>query len=79
LAPEPPLKAASAAEGLHVFCEMYKTWYKMTVMLQSGLKIEQVITHRYNWKDFEQDFQAMRTGSSGKVILDWSDVRQPQM
>ncbi len=54
--------------------EMYETWYKMTVMLQSGLKIDQVITHRYNWKDFEQGFQAMRTGSSGKVILDWSDV-----
>ena len=54
--------------------EMYETWYKMTVMLQSGLKIDQVITHRYNWKDFEQGFQAMRTGSSGKVILDWGDV-----
>ncbi len=54
--------------------EMYETWYKMTVMLQSGLRIDQVITHRYNWSDFEQGFQAMRTGSSGKVILDWSDV-----
>ena len=53
--------------------EMYETWYKMTVMLQSGLKIDQVITHRYNWKDFEQGFQAMRGGSSGKVILDWSN------
>ncbi len=52
--------------------EMYETWYKMTVMLQSGLKIDQVITHRYNWKDFEQGFEAMRTGSSGKVILDWN-------
>ncbi len=54
--------------------EMYETWYKMTVMLQSGLKIDQVITHRYPWQEFEQGFQAMRTGSSGKVILDWSDV-----
>jgi threonine 3-dehydrogenase len=54
--------------------EMYETWYKMTVMLQSGLKIDQVITHRYNWKDYEQGFQAMRSGNSGKVILDWSDV-----
>jgi len=54
--------------------EMYETWYKMTVMLQSGLKIDQIITHRYPWRDFEQGFQAMRTGSSGKVILDWSDV-----
>jgi threonine 3-dehydrogenase len=54
--------------------EMYETWYKMTVMLQSGLKIDEVITHRYNWKDYAQGFQAMRSGNSGKVILDWSDV-----
>jgi len=54
---------------------MYENWHKMTVMLQSGLKIDHVITHRYPRQDFEQGFQAMRTGSSGKVILDWSDVR----
>ncbi len=54
--------------------EMYETWYKMTVMLESGLDISPVITHRLNWKDFEQGFDAMRSGNSGKVILDWRDV-----
>jgi threonine 3-dehydrogenase len=54
--------------------EMYETWYKMTVMLQSGLKIDRVITHRFRWSDFEQGFEAMRSGSSGKVVLDWSDA-----
>ena len=54
--------------------EMYETWYKMTVMLESGLDISPVITHRLNWRDFEQGFDAMRSGSSGKVILDWQDV-----
>ncbi len=54
--------------------EMYETWYKMTVMLQSGLDISGVITHRMNWRDYEQGFDAMRSGNSGKVILDWRDV-----
>ena len=54
--------------------EMYETWYKMTVMLESGLDISPVITHRLNWRDFEEGFAAMRSGNSGKVILDWSDV-----
>ncbi|QHN03754.1 L-threonine 3-dehydrogenase [Granulicella sp. WH15] len=54
--------------------EMYETWYMMTVMLESGLDISPVITHRLNWKDYEQGFEAMRTGNSGKVVLDWSDV-----
>ncbi len=54
--------------------EMYETWYKMTVMLESGLDISPVITHRLNWRDFEQGFAAMRSGNSGKVILDWRDV-----
>jgi threonine 3-dehydrogenase len=54
--------------------EMYETWYKMTVMLQSGLDISKVITHRYQWNEFEKGFDAMRAGSSGKVILDWSTV-----
>ena len=52
--------------------EMYETWYKMTVMLQSGLDIGKVITHRFSWKDFNEGFQIMRTGNSGKVILDWT-------
>lgn len=54
--------------------EMYETWYKMTVMLQSGLDISKVITHRYQWNEFEKGFDAMREGSSGKVILDWSTI-----
>src|SRR6202049_3882187 len=54
--------------------EMYETWYKMTVMLQSGLDISGVITHRMNWRDYEEGFAAMRSGNSGKVILDWRDA-----
>jgi threonine 3-dehydrogenase len=54
--------------------EMYETWYKMTVMLQSGLDISGVITHRMSWREYEDGFAAMRSGNSGKVILDWSDV-----
>ncbi|HWP40646.1 MAG TPA: L-threonine 3-dehydrogenase, partial [Tepidisphaeraceae bacterium] len=52
--------------------EMYETWYKMTVMLQSGLNIEPVITHRFHFTEFEKGFQAMRNGQSGKVILTWN-------
>jgi threonine 3-dehydrogenase len=55
--------------------EMYETWYKMSVMLESGLDIKPVITHRFRWNDFEKGFAAMKAGDSGKVILDWSDVR----
>jgi len=51
--------------------EMYETWYKMTVMLQSGLDIKPVITHRFHYKDFEKGFAAMESGHSGKVILNW--------
>ncbi len=54
--------------------EMYETWYKMTVMLESGLDISPVITHRLSWRDYEDGFAAMRSGNSGKVILDWSDA-----
>ena len=54
--------------------EMYETWYKMTVMLQSGLDIGKVITHRLKWDEFEQGFAAMRSGNSGKVILDWQEL-----
>jgi threonine 3-dehydrogenase len=51
--------------------EMYETWYKMTVMLESGLDISPVITHRFSFRDYEKGFEAMRTGNTGKVILDW--------
>src|SRR5579871_2100043 len=52
--------------------EMYETWYKMTVMLQSGLNITPVITHRLHYTEFEKGFEAMRSGQSGKVILNWN-------
>ena len=51
--------------------EMYETWYKMSVMLESGLDIKPVITHRYHYTEFEQGFEAMKSGNSGKVVLDW--------
>jgi threonine 3-dehydrogenase len=53
--------------------EMYETWYKMTVMLQSGLDISPVITHRFHYSEFQQGFDAMLSGNSGKVILNWTD------
>jgi len=51
--------------------EMYETWYKMTVMLQSGLDITPAITHRFGFRDHEAAFAAARSGDSGKVIMDW--------
>jgi threonine 3-dehydrogenase len=51
--------------------EMYETWYKMTVMLQSGLDISPVITHRFHYTEFQQGFDVMMTGQAGKVILNW--------
>src|SRR3984893_15411720 len=51
--------------------EMYETWYKMTVMLESGLDIKPVITHRFAWHEYEKGFKAMRSGDAGKVLLDW--------
>jgi threonine 3-dehydrogenase len=54
--------------------EMYETWYQMTVMLQSGLDIRPVITHRFSYEDFEAGFSVAHSGQSGKVILDWTDI-----
>jgi threonine 3-dehydrogenase len=51
--------------------EMYETWYKMTVMLEGGLDIQPVITHRFHYSEFEKGFEVMRSGESGKVILYW--------
>ncbi len=51
--------------------EMYETWYKMTVMLQSGLDIKPAITHRFAFRQFADAFAAARAGDSGKVIMDW--------
>ncbi len=52
--------------------EMYETWYKMTVMLQSGLDITPAITHRFSFREHEAAFAAARSGESGKVIMDWT-------
>jgi threonine 3-dehydrogenase len=54
--------------------EMYETWYKMTVMLQSGLDITPAITHRFPAEQFEEAFATARSGDSGKVILDWTGL-----
>ncbi len=51
--------------------EMYETWYKMTAMIQSGLNINPVITHQYHYAEFQEAFEVMRSGNSGKVVLDW--------
>ena len=51
--------------------EMYETWYKMTAMIQTGLDISPVITHRFNYTEYEKAFEVMRSGKSGKVILNW--------
>ena len=51
--------------------EMFETWYKMTALLTSGLDISPIITHRYAINDFQKGFDVMRSGESGKVILDW--------
>jgi threonine 3-dehydrogenase len=53
--------------------EMYETWYKMTVMIQSGLDISPVITHRFRYDEFQKGFDVMRSGNAGKVILTWKD------
>jgi len=52
--------------------EMYETWYMMQAMLQSGLDISPIITHRFKYTEFKEAFEIMRSGNSGKVILDWT-------
>ena len=52
--------------------EMFETWYKMTAMLQSGLDVKPVLTHHFPIKDFQAGFEVMRSGQSGKVVLDWA-------
>jgi len=54
--------------------EMYETWYQMSVMLESGLDITPVITHRFTYSDYEDAFAVARSGDSGKVILDWTNA-----
>jgi len=52
--------------------EMHETWYKMSAMLQGGLDISNIVTHRFSFLDFEKGFEVMNSGFSGKVILDWT-------
>jgi threonine 3-dehydrogenase len=54
--------------------EMYETWYKMTVMLESGLDISPVITHRVGYRDFRDAFELMKSGNSGKIVMDWENL-----
>jgi len=53
--------------------EMYETWYQMSVLLESGMNIKPVITHRLHYTEFEKGFDVMESGNCGKVVLDWSD------
>ncbi len=51
--------------------DMFETWCKMASLIQSGLDLSPIITHHYKVDDFPKGFDAMRSGASGKVILDW--------
>ena len=52
--------------------QMFETWYKMAAMLESGLDISPVLTHRFRVDDYKEAFETMRSGQSGKVVLDWT-------
>jgi threonine 3-dehydrogenase len=54
--------------------EMYETWYLMTSMIQSGLDVSPIITHRFKYSSFEEGFEVMRSGKSGKVVLSWAEA-----
>ena len=54
--------------------QMFETWHKMIEMLQSGLDVRKVITHRLSAREFQKGFEIMRSGQSGKIVLDWTDV-----
>ncbi len=56
--------------GRHIF----ETWYKMTMMIQTGLDITPIITHRFHYTDFQEAFQLMSSGNSGKIVLNWEGV-----
>ncbi len=54
--------------------QMYETWYQMSVLLETGVDISPVITHRYSYKDFEKGFEAIKEGNCGKVVLDFAEI-----
>lgn len=53
-------------------CKMYETWYKLMAMIEAGLDLSPIITHRFHYTEYEKGFEAMNSGHSGKVILDWA-------
>ena len=53
--------------------EIFETWYKGTMMVQTGIPLEKIITHHFHYTDFQKGFDVMRSGNSGKVILNWLD------
>jgi len=55
--------------------EMFETWYKMQAMIKAGLDVTPIITHRYHYTEFEKGFEAMISGTSGKVVLDWTEKK----
>ncbi|WP_156397690.1 zinc-binding dehydrogenase, partial [Rhizobium sp. Root1204] len=57
--------------GIDDFREMFETWYKMIAFVQGGLDLSPIITHRIGIDDFREGFEAMRSGNSGKVVMDW--------
>lgn len=54
--------------------KVWDTWYKMTTMIQAGLDITPIITHHFDVEEYEKGFEAMLSGQSGKVILDWKNI-----
>ncbi|TVQ25316.1 MAG: L-threonine 3-dehydrogenase [Spirochaetaceae bacterium] len=64
--------------GLHIKGiygrEMYETWYKMTTMIQSGLDISPIITHQFDFRDYHEALETMKSGQSGKVVLNWEST-----
>uniref|UniRef100_A0A5Q0TNF9 L-threonine 3-dehydrogenase n=1 Tax=Vibrio algicola TaxID=2662262 RepID=A0A5Q0TNF9_9VIBR len=57
---------------MNLMPDMFETWYKMASLIQSGLDLTPIITHHFSVDDFQKGFDAMRSGLSGKVILDWT-------
>ena len=53
--------------------KMFETWYKMGAMIEAGLDLTPMVTHRFNYRDYEKGFEAMSSGKSGKVVLDWTE------
>jgi threonine 3-dehydrogenase len=53
--------------------QMYETWYMMSIMVQNGLDVMPIITHRYHYTDFQKGFDVMNSGNAGKVVLSWKD------